>query len=68
MLDTVVFTDPKAIEFFTNETLLVTIDTDVDTPTRTQYRLSGYPTTVLVDTNGTDIDPAPGSKPPEAYL
>jgi tetratricopeptide (TPR) repeat protein len=67
-LDTVVFTDPKAIEFFTNEMLLVKIDCDVDTLTKQHYRVSGYPTTVLIDKNGEDVDRVIGFRPAEEYM
>jgi len=63
-----VFTDQKAIEFFTNEMLLVKIDCDVDTLTKKHYRVSGYPTTVLIDGDGDDIDRIIGFKPAEEYM
>ncbi len=67
-MDTVVFTDSNAIDFFTNEMLLVKIDCDVDTLTKKHYRVSGYPTTVLIDKNGEDIDRVIGFKPAEEFM
>ncbi|MCP4684652.1 MAG: hypothetical protein GY867_04300 [bacterium] len=62
------FTDPKAIEFFTNDMLLVKIDGDVDSLAKKQYKVSGYPTTVLMDRNGDDIDRILGFRPTEEYI
>lgn len=68
MLDTVVFKDQKAIDFFSSEMLLVKINAEADTVTARKYKVSGYPTTVLTDNSGKDIDRLVGYAAVDEYL
>lgn len=61
------FTDTEVIEFFTNEMLLVKLNGNEDTLTKAEYRVSGYPTTVLLNSEGRDIDRIIGYRPPGEY-
>lgn len=67
-MDTVVFTDPKVVDFFTNEMLLAKINAEVDTLAKAEYRVSGYPTAVLIDRGGKEVDRLIGSEPAEEYI
>ncbi len=62
------FTDQKAIDFFTNDMLLVKLNGDVDSLAKKEYRVSGYPTIVLIDKEGRDIDRIIGFKPTEEFV
>ena len=55
-MDTVVFTDDRAIAYFTDSVALVKIDVDVDSLTPEQYHVYGLPTFVLLDADGVEID------------
>ena len=68
MLDTVVFDDPKAIAFFTNEMLLVKLNAELDTLTKQRYNIMGYPTSVLVDKEGNEIDRFVGFGETDEYI
>lgn len=50
------FKDQKAISFFSNDMLLTKLNADVDTLTVRKYRVTGYPTTVLMDKSGREVD------------
>jgi tetratricopeptide (TPR) repeat protein len=63
-----VLIDPKAIDFFTNEVILVQINGDVDTITKQQYNVMGYPTFILVDKDGKEVDRLPGYQPTDEYI
>lgn len=56
MNDTVVFVNPKVIDFFTNEVALVKVNAEVDTALAKKYHISAYPTSVLITTSGDEID------------
>lgn len=50
-------TDQKAIDFFTNEVILVKANAEKkDSLLAKEYKISGYPTLVLVKPDGTEID------------
>ncbi len=67
-LDSNVFSQPEVIEFFTNEAVLAKVDAEEDTALAQQYRISGYPTTVLVHADGTEIDRIVGYAEADEYL
>lgn len=67
-LDTVVMVDPVAISFFQDEVVLVKINAEVDTLIAQKYRVSGYPTNVLLGTDGEEIDRIIGYHPTEEFL
>lgn len=67
-LDTVVLVDPVAITFFQDEVVLVKINAEVDTLIAQKYHVSGYPTNVLVGTDGSEIDRIVGYAPTEEFL
>lgn len=50
-------TDQKAIDFFTDSVILVKIDSEgPDSLIAEEYKISGLPTSVLVNADGTEID------------
>jgi tetratricopeptide (TPR) repeat protein len=55
-MDTVVFTDSTAIEYFTNTVILAKVNAEVDTVLADLHKISGYPTAVLLDTDRNEID------------
>lgn len=55
-LDTVVMVDTSVIGFFKNEMVLLKVNAEQDTALAKQYFVSGYPTVVLTDKNGEEID------------
>jgi len=63
-----VLIDPKAIDFFTNEMILVQINGDVDSTTKKQYGVQGYPTFVLVDKDGKEVDREAGYLETDNYI
>ena len=62
------FIDQKAIDFFSKEMVLVKIDAKQDTVTREKYRVSGYPTTVLIRKSGEESDRLVGYAPTDEFL
>lgn len=50
------FVDPKAIAFFTNDVLLAKINAEKDTLAAKPYHVMGFPTLVLIDKTGKEID------------
>jgi len=56
MNDTVVFVNPKVIDYFTNEVALVKVNAEVDTILAKSYHIKGYPTCVLITNEGVEID------------
>jgi len=68
MLDTVVFVDEKAIEYFTNDVLLVKINADSNTALKEEFHISGLPTTVLINKDGSEVDRIVGFAPTEEFI
>jgi len=68
MLDTVVFVDAKAVDFFTNEMVLVKINADIDSVTARGFHVMGYPTAVLIGADGEEIDRLIGFAETDEYL
>jgi tetratricopeptide (TPR) repeat protein len=67
-LDTVVFIDPKVIDFFNKEMILVQVDGEKDTVLARKYAISGFPTLVMLDPKGEEIDRVPGYLPPTEFM
>jgi len=68
MLDTVVFVDAKAVSFFTDSMVLAKIHAEQDTLPARKYHVMGYPTTLLLDKAGNEVDRLVGYAPPEEFL
>ncbi len=62
------FNDPKAIEFFTNNMILVKINADEDTVVSNHYHAKAFPTSLLITKNGDEVDRLVGFDTTEAYL
>jgi tetratricopeptide (TPR) repeat protein len=67
-LDTVVFINDTAIEFFTNNMILAKIHAEQDTATSNKYHAKAYPTSILVRKNGEEVDRLVGFAPTQDYL
>jgi len=63
-----VFVDDKAIEFFSSRMLLVKINAGEDTLIKKEYNVSGFPTNILMDARGNEIDRMMGFAPTDEYL
>ena len=48
--------DEKAVAFFANEMVLASVNAENDTALTKEYHVSGYPTSVLVSADGSEID------------
>ena len=62
------FVDPKVIEFFKNEMILVQVDGEKDTVLANKYVISGFPTLIMLNPKGEEIDRVPGYLPPEEFM
>ena len=79
-IDTVLLIDSAAIEFFSNEMVLVKINVQKDTVVTAkndtvfakalaeEYHISGYPTIVMIDKDGVEIDRLVGYVPPAQFI
>ncbi len=67
-MDTVVFVDSSNISYFSNEAVLTKINAEKDTLIAQKYRVSAYPTIVLMDNKGNEIDRIVGYLPPPEFL
>ena len=67
-IDTVVLVDSAVIDFFNNEMALVVINAEVDTALTKQYHVSGFPTLVMIEADGNEVDRLVGYLPPEPFL
>ena len=61
-------TDSAVIGFFTDEVVLARIDGKKDSALSKKYHVSAYPTLVMVDREGREIDRLVGYMPPDAFL
>lgn len=68
VMDTGVFAKPKAIDFFSNKVILAKVDAEKDTIPAQKYKISGYPTSVLMDKQGKEIDRIIGYLPADEYI
>ena len=62
------FTDPKAIEFFSNEMILAKINAEEDSLTAQKYNIMGFPTSVMINADGSEVDRLVGYAPTEEYI
>ncbi len=62
------FTDPRAIEFFSNEMILAKINAEEDSLTAQKYHIMGYPTSVMIRADGSEVDRLVGFAPTEEYI
>ena len=67
-MDTVVFVDSQTIKFFSSEMVLTKIDAEKDTVAAKNFAISGYPTLVMVDKDGQEIDRIIGYLPTKEFL
>jgi len=63
-----VFTDPKAIDFFTNNMILVKIEAKVDTAISNRYHAKAFPTLLLIRKNGDEVDRLVGFDSTDVYI
>ena len=68
VMDTGVFAHQEAIDAFTNDMILAKVNAEVDTALAARYHVSGYPTTVLMHKDGSEIDRVIGYQPCEEFL
>lgn len=62
------FTDPKAIDFFTNNMILVKLNAEVDTAASNHYYAKAFPTAILIKKDGAEVDRLVGFDSTDAYL
>ncbi len=67
-IDTVVLVDSAVIDFFNNEMALVIINAEVDSVLTKTYHVSGFPTLVMIEADGNEVDRLVGYLPPEEFL
>lgn len=48
--------DQKAVDFFSNNVVLAKVNAEIDTSLARTYKISGFPTSVLVNKDGAEID------------
>jgi len=68
VIDTAVYESPTGIDFFTNKMILAKINAEVDTLSAQKYSISGYPTIVLMDKTGAEVDRVIGYFPVDEFL
>ncbi len=61
-------TDQKVIDFFTNEMILAKVNGKEDTLLAQQHHIVAYPTLVMVDTVGDEVDRIVGYMEPDSFL
>jgi len=67
-IDTEVYTDPTVIEFFKTDMILAKVNAEQDTILARQFNISGYPTLVLTNSAGEEIDRIIGYMPAPELL
>lgn len=68
MVDTVVLKDSVVIEYFVNKMVLAKFNAKVDSVLAREYHVSAYPTLVLTDKDGEEIDRIVGYRKPDEFL
>jgi tetratricopeptide (TPR) repeat protein len=63
-----VLRDSNVIEFFTNEMILAKINGEKDSLLKAQYHISAFPTLVMLDTKGAEVDRIVGYREPDKFL
>lgn len=67
VLDSATYSDPAVIEF-SNTMVFAKVNAEVDTNLAKEYAIQGYPTLVLMEADGTEIDRIGGYLPPDEFL
>jgi tetratricopeptide (TPR) repeat protein len=67
-MDTVVFVDSQTVRVFSNDMVLTKINAEVDTAAAKTFAISAYPTLVMVDKDGQEIDRIVGYLPTAEFL
>ena len=69
-LDADTYTDERVIEFAKQNLISKKIDAEKDSgpEQKKKYRVRGYPTILLLDTDGNEIDRIVGYRPPDEFL
>lgn len=62
------FVDSTVIDFFTNDMVLAKVNGDLDTMIAREYKVSGYPTSVMLTADGKEVDRIVGYAPPAEFL
>jgi thioredoxin-related protein len=68
VMDTAVFEKPEAKAAFGKDYILTRINAEVDTAVATKYAVTGYPTLVLLDKDGVEIDRIIGYLPETEFF
>jgi thioredoxin-like negative regulator of GroEL len=68
VIDTAVYEHESGIDFFTNRMILAKVNAEVDTVAAEKYAVSAYPTIVLVDAEGNEVDRLIGFAPVEEFV
>lgn len=68
VIDTAVYANPKGVDFFTNSMILAKVNAEVDTMDAKKYNISAYPTIVLVDKDGREVDRIVGYYPVDDFV
>ncbi len=66
--DKEVLTDPRAINFLGSEVVFAKINAEVDTNVSKAYKIMGYPTFLLTDANGREIERIAGYLETEDFI
>lgn len=67
-IDTVVLKDSTVIDFFSNEMVLVKLNAEVDSAIAQEFFVRGYPTLVMMDKDGLEVDRLVGYLPPDEFI
>ncbi len=69
-LDTDTYTDERVIDFAKQNLISKKIDAEKDSgpEQKKKYRVRGYPTILLLDTDGNEVDRIVGYRPPDEFL
>jgi len=63
-----VLSNPKVVDFFTNEMILVKVNGKEDTLLAEKYHISAFPTLVMLDKSGDEVDRVVGYRGPDSFL
>ncbi len=68
MMDTTTFEDSAVVDYIKGNILVAKVNAEVDSSLARSYNVTGYPTMVLVEPDGNEIDRFIGYYPPEKFL
>jgi len=68
MMDTTTFTDTSVTSYIRGNILVAKVNAEKDSALANSYGVTGYPTLVLVEPDGSEIDRFIGYYPPEKFL